>query len=34
MKTSKFNEDFFASVREIEVWKQLSGDSSFYIQNE
>jgi hypothetical protein len=29
MKTSKFNEDFFASVREIEVWKQLSGDSSF-----
>ena len=29
MKTSKFNEDFFASVREMEIWKRLSGDSSF-----
>ena len=26
MNKSKFNEDFFASVREIEVWKMLSGD--------
>jgi hypothetical protein len=29
MKTSKFNEDFFANVREMEIWKLLSGDSSF-----
>jgi hypothetical protein len=29
MKTSKFNEDFFASVREMEIWKMLSGDSGF-----
>ena len=29
MKTSKFNEDFFASVREMEIWKLLSQDSSF-----
>jgi len=29
MKTSKFNEDFFASVREMEIWKRLSGDSGF-----
>jgi len=29
MKTSKFNEDFFASVREMEIWKRLSNDNSF-----
>ena len=29
MKTSKFNEEFFASVREMEIWKRLSGDSGF-----
>ena len=29
MKTSKFNEEFFASVREMEIWKRLSCDSSF-----
>jgi len=29
MKTSKFNEDFFASVREMEIWKRLSEDRSF-----
>jgi len=29
MKTNKFNEDFFASVRETEIWKRLSGDSYF-----
>jgi hypothetical protein len=23
MKTSKFNEEFFAEVREMEVWKML-----------
>jgi hypothetical protein len=27
MKTSKFNEDFFASVREMEIWKRLNEDS-------
>jgi hypothetical protein len=27
--TNKFNDDFFANVREIEVWKRLSEDSSF-----
>ena len=26
MKTSKFNEDFIASVREMEKWKRLSAD--------
>jgi hypothetical protein len=26
MKTSKFNDDFFASVREMEVWKLLNED--------
>ena len=29
MKTSKFNEEFFASVREMETWKRLSGDIYF-----
>jgi len=29
MKTSNFNEDFFANVREMEIWKRLSNDSSF-----
>jgi hypothetical protein len=29
MKTSKFNEEFFAEVREIEVWKMLSEDCRF-----
>jgi hypothetical protein len=29
MKTSKFNEEFFAEVREIEVWKMLSEDRHF-----
>jgi hypothetical protein len=29
MKTSKFNEEFFAEAREIEVWKMLSEDSDF-----
>lgn len=30
MKSSKFNEEFFASVRETEVWKLLSEDYNFY----
>ena len=30
MKTNNFNEEFFASVREMEIWKRLSGDGSFY----
>jgi hypothetical protein len=29
MKTSKFNEEFFAEIREIEVWKMLSEDRDF-----
>jgi len=29
MKTSKFNDDFFASVREMEIWKRLSEDHGF-----
>jgi len=29
MRTSKFNEEFFASVREMEIWKRLSGDCCF-----
>jgi hypothetical protein len=29
MKTSHFNEEFFAHVREAEVWKELSGDRDF-----
>jgi len=29
MNTNKFNDDFFALVREAEIWKQLSGDSYF-----
>jgi hypothetical protein len=29
MKTSKFNEEFFAAVREEEVWKMLLEDSNF-----
>jgi len=29
MNKSKFNEDFFANVREMETWKLLSGDSEF-----
>ncbi|MDR2970684.1 MAG: hypothetical protein LBU83_01965 [Bacteroidales bacterium] len=29
MNKSKFNEDFFANVREMEIWKLLSDDSSF-----
>jgi hypothetical protein len=29
MKTSRFNDDFFASVREMEIWKRLSSDRCF-----
>lgn len=29
MKTSKFNEEFFAEVREMEVWKMLFKDRDF-----
>ena len=29
MKTNNFNEEFFANVREMEVWKRLSGDTDF-----
>ena len=29
MNTSKFNEDFFAGIREMEVWKRLSDDGNF-----
>jgi len=29
MKTSTFNEDFFANLREMEIWKRLSGDCNF-----
>jgi hypothetical protein len=29
MKTNHFNEEFFANVRETEVWKQLSEDRDF-----
>jgi hypothetical protein len=29
MKANKFNEEFFADVREREVWKLLCGDSNF-----
>ncbi|MCL2727517.1 MAG: hypothetical protein FWD56_03950 [Bacteroidales bacterium] len=28
MNTSKFNEEFFANVREMEIWKRLSNDSA------
>jgi len=29
MKTSTFNEVFFANLREMEIWKRLSGDYNF-----
>jgi hypothetical protein len=29
MKSNKFNEDFFANVREMEIWKRLSEDRDF-----
>jgi len=29
MQTSKFNEEFFANVREMEIWKLLSCDNGF-----
>jgi hypothetical protein len=29
MKSNKFSEDFFASVREMEIWKRLSEDADF-----